>query len=119
MKTKSAKAKGRALQDWVRDTLIKHFCTSLLYSTGESEIRCALMGEGGADIKISGRIKGSLPYQFECKNQEKYKNIYDAYDQARSHGGNESVVVIKMNHKKPLAIMDADKFIEMLRRDVE
>ncbi len=117
MKTKSAKAKGRALQNWVRDKIKHHF------RLGEEDIRCALMGESGADVKVAPHIY--FPYSIECKNQEKFKYIYDAYDQARSHGERfttkslEPVVFIKMNHKKPLAIMDADEFIAMLKwRDI-
>ena len=45
--TKSGKAKGRRLQNWVRDQL-----KLILYLT-DDDLKCALMGEGGADVKLT------------------------------------------------------------------
>ena len=47
MKTKSGKAKARKLQDWVRDTMYD------LFKFDKDDIRCALMGESGEDIKLT------------------------------------------------------------------
>ena len=47
MKTKSGKAKARKLQDWVRDALYERF------EFTKDDIRCALMGESGEDIKLT------------------------------------------------------------------
>ena len=41
MKTSSAKAKGRALQDWTRDTL------KSLFKFTDDDLKCAVMGETG------------------------------------------------------------------------
>ena len=49
---RSRKAKGRRLQNWVRDTLLEIF-TSL----DSNDISCAIMGETGEDIKLSNPAK--------------------------------------------------------------
>lgn len=105
---KSAKAKARKLQNWTRDK-IKHY-----FDLTDDDVRAALMGEGGEDIKlISARARKAFPFAIECKNREVYKGIYDAYEQ---HGdANEPLLIIKMNGKKPLAIMDADKLLQEIK----
>lgn len=111
MKTASAKAKGRRLQDWVRDRL-KYF-----FHFEDKDIRCALMGEKGADLKlISDKAKEEFPFYVECKNQEKFKTLYNFYDQAvkGKDKDTEPLLFIKMNNREPLAIMDAEEFINLM-----
>jgi len=109
MKTRSAKAKGRRLQSWVRERLVE------LLKLDPDKVRCAVMGEGGADVQLDKDVHPHFPYDIECKNQEKYKGIYDAYEQASQHGKNEPLVVIKMNKRKPLILVDAEHFIRNVR----
>ena len=52
---RSRKAKGRRLQNWVRDTLLKIFSNNGFLD--ENDIKCAVMGETGADIKLSNTAK--------------------------------------------------------------
>lgn len=106
---RSRKAKGRRLQDWVRDTLKKVF-TSLT----EDDIRVAIMGESGADIKLSKKAKEIFPYDIECKNNETWKTIYKAYEQADGHGDSNPIVFLKMNNKNPLVLVDAQHFINLI-----
>ena len=47
MNNKSRKAKARFLQNLVRDRIMK-----LFPSLTKDDIRCAMMSEGGADIKL-------------------------------------------------------------------
>ena len=49
MKTSSAKAKGRKLQDWVRKKLIEYLDEDHTHDLKE-EITTAIMGEHGADV---------------------------------------------------------------------
>jgi hypothetical protein len=105
---RSRKAKGRRLQDWVRDSL-----RGLSLALTEEDVRVAIMGESGADIKLSKQGKRYFPYDIECKNNETWKGIYKAYDQAVTHGELEPLVFIKMNKKRPLAIVDAEHFIRL------
>ena len=77
---RSRKAKGRRLQNWVRDSL-----RGLFLTLTDDDVRVAIMGETGSDIKLSKTAKKLFPYDIECKNTEGWKKIYDAYDQASSH----------------------------------
>ena len=109
MKPNSRKAKGRYLQNIVRDRIIK------LYPVlGKDDIRTSLMSEAGADIKLTSHTARKLfPYSIECKNQEKL-NIWSAYEQAEANAGKfEPLVVIKKNRRNPLVIVDAEYFVNL------
>jgi hypothetical protein len=109
VKPSSAKAKGRALQNWVVGQLLKTF-----YTLEPDDIKAAVMGESGADIKLSPAARKEIPYKFEAKNQERV-NVWAAYEQAQGHeGGGEAVVVIKKNHHSPLAVVDAKYFFDLM-----
>ena len=62
MKTRSAKAKGRRLQNKIRDLLLEEF-----KELEPDDIRTAIMGETGEDIKLSPAARKKIPYSFECK----------------------------------------------------
>jgi hypothetical protein len=109
--TKSGKAKARRLQNWTRDKLkyIHDFLT-------DDDIKCALMGESGADVKLISKIaRITVPYDIECKNVEKI-NVWGAYEQASQHGDMEPLLIIKKNGKKPLAVVDAEHFLYLQAR---
>jgi hypothetical protein len=103
MKTKSGKAKARKLQDWVRDTMYD------LFKFDKDDIRCALMGESGEDIKLtSPAAKKKFPYSVECKNAESH-NVWNAYAQAGANAvDTEPLLIIKKNKHKPLAVIDVE-----------
>lgn len=65
MKTRSAKAKGRRLQDSVRKLLLENFP-----QLEDDDIKTAIMGESGEDIHLSPAARKLIPYSIECKNQE-------------------------------------------------
>ena len=112
MKTRSSKAKGRRLQNWVRDELL-----SLFTNLSNDDIYCAIMGESGADVKFSPHAQKVLPYSIECKNKETFKGIYDIIKQAQSNAKKNQVPlgVIKMNNFEPLAILDARFLFKLMR----
>ena len=105
---RSRKAKGRRLQNWVRDSL-----RGLFLTLTDDDVRVAIMGETGSDIKLSKTAKKLFPYDIECKNTEGWKKVYDAYDQADGHGDDSPLVFIKMNRRTPLAIVDAKHFMKL------
>ena len=112
MRTKSKKAKGRRLQNWVRDELLKRFP-----KLTDSDVVCAIMGERGIDVKLSSEAKKFIPFAIECKNQENLKNLYKAYDQSCYNSKNklEPVVFVKMNQREPLVVLDAVCFLNFIR----
>ena len=94
MKTASRKAKGRRLQNKIRDLLIEHFSDEL----EDDDIRCAIMGESGEDLKLSPAARKLIPYSIECKNQEKL-NIWDSLEQAEENSnGHTPVLIFKRNN---------------------
>jgi hypothetical protein len=107
MRTSSAKAKGRRLQDWVKSQIVKR------HKLDPETCHTAVMGQSGADVWLEKKVRSLFPYSIECKNQEKYKGIYDTLEQAKSHSTLEPLVVIKMNHKKPIVVLDAEAFFEL------
>ena len=107
MKTSSAKAKGRRLQQWFRDLLIEKL------NVHPEDIESRSMGAGGEDLIMARAARKKFPYSIECKNQESV-NVWNAYEQAKENSGNyEPIVVLKRNNTKPLVLVDADYFVRL------
>ena len=110
MKTQSAKAKGRKLQQWVRDQIIEQL------EVHPEDIESRSMGAGGEDLIMARAARQRFPFSVECKNVEKL-NVWEAYEQAKSNSkDHEPIVVMKKNQKKPLVVVDADFFISLFKR---
>ena len=110
MRTQSKKAKGRRLQQWVRDILIEKL------EVHPEDIESRSMGAGGEDLIMSRSAREKFPYSIECKNQESL-NIWKSYEQAQQNCGDyEPIVVIKRNNVKPLVLVDADYFVELHKK---
>jgi hypothetical protein len=113
MSPRSAKAKGRKLQTWVVEKLLSVFkrLTSL-------DVRSTPMGVNGVDVQLSTSAYRKFPYNIECKNTERIRTIYNYYEQAISHDNiekeGEPLLIIKMNRQKPLVVVDAEHFIELV-----
>ena len=106
MKTSSAKAKGRKLQQWFRNLLVEKL------ELDSEDLESRPMGSGGEDIIMGVQSRRAFPYSVECKNQEKV-NVWEAYAQAEENcKGYEPLVVIKRNRHKPLIVMDAEAFVK-------
>jgi hypothetical protein len=110
MKPQSAKAKGRNLQKWVVEQLQKRFP-----QLRPGDLVSTSMGAGGEDVKLSPAARDAIPYQFECKSLAKVA-VYNYYEQAKTHGSHEPVAVVKQNGKKPLVVVDAEKFFDLIAR---
>ena len=119
MKRSSAKAKGRKLQDWVRNKLISFLTQQPKVIDIESHVRCAIMGESGADVQLSPSIIHYFPFSIECKNQEKFSGIYNIMDQATNHSRHPPIAFIKMNRRKPLVILEADVFLDSWFKNID
>ena len=110
MKTRSAKAKGRRLQNKIRDLLLEEF-----KELEPDDIRTAIMGETGEDIKLSPAARRKIPYSFECKNQEKL-NIWESLKQAEENSGVSSpVLIFKRNRSKTYAVLNVEDFIKLIK----
>ena len=111
MKTASSKAKGRRLQNKIRDLLIEHFSNEL----EDDDIRCAIMGESGEDLKLSPAARKLIPYSIECKNQEKI-NIWDSLEQAEvNSNGYTPILIFKRNRSKTYAVVELNHFLKLIK----
>ena len=110
MKTSSAKQKGRKLQQWMRDLLIKKL------DVHPEDIESRSMGSQGEDLIMARAAREKFPLSIECKNQESV-NVWKSYEQASENSGEyEPVVVIKRNKSKPLVLIDAEYFVSMFKK---
>ena len=79
------------------------------------DVKTAVMGESGEDIKMARAAREKFPMSIECKNVEKL-NVWEAYEQASANCGDyEPIVVMKKNRKKPLVVVDAEYFIKLFK----
>ena len=108
MKSRSAKNKGKRLQNKVRDLILEKFNT-----LEDDDVRSTTMGDSGEDVLLSPAARKLFPFSVECKNQEKL-NIWESYKQASDNAGKyEPIVVIKRNNQKPLVLIDAEYFVRL------
>ena len=110
MKTSSAKQKGRKLQQWMRDLLIKKL------DVHPEDIESRSMGSQGEDLIMARAAREKFPLSIECKNQESV-NVWKSYEQASENSGEyEPIVVIKRNKSKPLVVIDAEYFVSIFKK---
>ena len=109
MKTQSRKAKGRRLQQQFMQLLIEKL------DIDPEDIESRSMGAHGEDLIMSKAARNKFPYSIECKNQERM-NIWSAWQQANENKGMyEPLVVIKKNGVRPLVLLDAENFLDMIK----
>ena len=116
MKVKSAKAKGRNLQNLVRDKLRSIFVDlwTKMPRLEYDDIKSQTMGMGGEDIVLSPVAKKLIPYSFECKNTERL-NLWASLEQCASNcEDRQPVLIIKRNRSKVYAVIEFDNFLNMI-----
>jgi hypothetical protein len=121
MKPKSVKAKGRNLQNYVRDKLRQIFVEEweLIPGLEADDIKSQTMGMPGEDIILSPSAKKLIPYSFECKNTERL-NLWKAIEQSCDNCEDRTpVVIIKRNRSKVYAVLEFDEFTKLIRRKYE
>lgn len=112
MKTQSAKAKGRRLQQQVVCDLLESF-----EHLSADDIRSTSMGVSGEDIQMSHAARLCIPFSFEAKNQERV-NIWSSIEQARSNAptGIVPVVVFKKNSEQPQVVISWKTFLNLINQ---
>jgi hypothetical protein len=110
MSAKSAKAKGRRLQNLTRDLLRDAFS-----SLEEDDIKSQTMGMPGEDIVLSPAARKIIKYSFECKNKERL-DLWKSLEQAEENSEDRTpVLVIKRNRSKTYAVIEIDHFIDLIK----
>ena len=112
MKTSSAKAKGRRLQQWV--------CAQISSITGipwgpDQPIASREMGQGGTDVRLVGDALDRFPFAVECKYQETW-SIPQWVKQAKGNLEEDHLtylLFVKRNRHEELVVMDARFFFRL------
>lgn len=114
MKPQSRKAKGRLLQQWVRDVILRYSP-----SLEPDDVKSTSMGAQGEDVQLSPAARKQYPISIECKSKASYAFFRD-YDQAvvNTPKGCEPVLVAKANHRNPVVIVDADWFFKQFPKRI-
>ena len=106
---KYSKAKGRNLQNLVRDRLRVAFP-----SLEEDDVKSQTMGMPGEDIVLSPAARKLIPYSFECKNKERL-DLWKSLEQAESNSqGRTPCLVFKRNRSKVYVAIEFDHFIKLI-----
>ena len=109
MKPRSAKNKGKRLQNKIRDLILEKF--DILEP---DDVRSITMGDSGEDILLSPAARKLFPFSTECKNQEKL-NIWSSLEQAETNSGNHiPIVIFKRNRSKTYVALEFEKLLELL-----
>ena len=116
MKTSSCKAKGRSLQNFVRDSFRNMFKITL----EDGDIESRQMGGTGTDIILSPSAKKLIPFDCECKNQEKL-NIWKAIEQAESNSeeGRIPLLIFKKNNIDVYVSLSFENFIKLIEKEIK
>jgi hypothetical protein len=81
------------------------------------------MGASGTDVQLSAAALSRFPYDVECKNRAAFA-IYSDFEQSSGRAGSQSssssvpsvpLLVIKANHKQPLAVVSLEHFMQLLK----
>ena len=109
---KSSKAKGRRLQNFVRDILREIFS-----SLEPDDIKSQTMGMCGEDIVLSPAAKKLIPYSFECKNQERL-DLWGALKQTEDNCEDRvPVLVFKRNRTDTYVTIPFNHFVKILEEN--
>jgi len=111
----SKKRKSALLQNLVRDKILKSFP-----HLKKKNFSTAPTGQNGSDILLSKPAKKLIGINFECKNQNKMKTIYDWYKQSSKNSKGLvpkliPCVAMKMNTRAPLVVIDLDDFFTLIQ----
>jgi len=94
----------------VRDSILSAFP-----KLEPDDVRSTSMGAGGEDVQLSPAARKLFPYTVECKNLAKIA-VYNYYVQATGHNDFEPLVIIKQDRSKPLAVVDLEHFMELVKK---
>ena len=111
MKVSSKKGKGRTLQNLVRDLVLQNF-----KNLTQNDVRPAIMGQSGMDIRLSQAARKQFPFAVQCKNTQKL-NICSAIEQCQANAKDLTpLLVFKRNHSKTYVCLQITDFIKLLKK---
>lgn len=114
---RSAKAKGRELQNWLSARLSQ--ITGIKWGReDEDEIQPRQMGQRGADVILRGEAARLIPFTFECKSGESFR-LVDSIKQARDNETEDRSWVIVHRRKafrNPIVMMEWNTFADLMEK---
>ncbi len=127
MKTSSAKAKGRRLQDEVAVKILETYNESFrayeieredaitMPTLEQGDVKPAIMGETGTDIKLSPQAKKHIPFDIECKNQERL-NLWESIKQTESNAeaGRTPLLIFKRNRSEVYCVLKFEDLLKLI-----
>jgi hypothetical protein len=117
MKTSSAKAKGRRLQQ----AIAKQIAELLGLEYGKDQlVDSRTMGLSGKDVILIGEAKQRFPFDVEIKNVEKW-SVPQWIQQTKSNTepNREWLLVCAKNRHEPIAILDFKVFLNLLKGNLK
>ncbi|WP_461368498.1 putative PDDEXK endonuclease [Candidatus Darwinibacter acetoxidans] len=106
----SRKAKGRRLQQAVRQDLIDRL------GIDPGDILSTAMGQSGCDLYLSPAARSVFPFGVECKAQERIA-LPEWWQQCTRNAAAEGLVpllVFKRNREEPLAVLRWEDLLALL-----
>lgn len=114
IKTSSAKAKGRRLQQWVAQKIAE--LIGMEYGK-DCPVESRPMGQTGVDVRLEKKALELFPFSVECKAQENWA-IPSWIEQAKGNTlpGTDWLLVAKKSRNPAIIILDAETFFRILER---
>lgn len=110
IKTQSAKAKGRRLQNYIRDRLLERFPW-----LGEGDVESCSMGSSGVDLKMSPLARKTLPISIEAKKTKKTPSRAELEQSRANAYGTTVPAVVWCPHgcgmQKSMIMFDLEEFL--------
>ena len=107
----SRKAKGRRLQQAVRQDLIDRL------GIDPGDILSTAMGQGGCDLHLSPAARERFGFGVECKAQERLA-LPEWWKQCENNAEKEGLtplLLVKQSRKEPLAVLRWSDLIRLIR----
>ncbi|WP_461368447.1 putative PDDEXK endonuclease [Candidatus Darwinibacter acetoxidans] len=109
----SRKAKGRRLQQAVRQDLIEHL------GIDPGDILSTAMGQSGCDLYLSPAARAQFPFGVECKAQERIA-LPEWWQQCARNAAAEGLaplLILKQSRREALAVLRWTDLLALLRHD--
>jgi hypothetical protein len=106
----SRKAKGRRLQQAVRQDLIEHL------GIDPGDILSTAMGQSGCDLYLSPAARAQFPFGVECKAQERIA-LPEWWQQCTRNAAAEGLaplLILKQSRREPLAVLRWEDLLALL-----
>lgn len=114
MKTSSAKAKGRGLQQLARDGFL---AIGRLFGLEPDDVKSTTMGETGVDIQFSPAARRLLgPLAVECKCRETLVVPTVFWEHAAKYPNQTPLLIHRRNRTEALVTIKFEYFLEILQK---